>query len=225
MATIKYTHSYDLFWQIFSLVVGIGTGMVIGALLADIGLSAPYYAVVGIVVSGGIILFCSSLPFPTYWYIRFELQTKVSLRDARKLEDIFFTLEPGKWLPHREVLQVPSGQRREYLFSILGQHRSLYDLERLIAPLREASSLVQAQRPQSQMPERPPPVVEPPAPPAHPKSQPEEAPAYRLKIHNQIQGPYTWTEILARLGHLPEDTMIWHPGTNEWRPARETPLI
>ena len=71
-------------------------------------------------------------------------------------------------------------------------------------------------------------LVQPPAPqppPLSPPPLPKDVPSYFLSVNGDTQGPYTWGEVINRMGQLPQDAMIWHPNVNEWRPVRGMPLI
>jgi len=117
MTTIKYFDSYDLSWQLLSFLSGsvIGDAVYSGAEIC--GIEAPYPTILGWLSGLGVVLLLSILPMPIYLYVRHDLQTPISIADARQLERLFpFPLAPKKCRPHSEVLQLPREQRREYLF-------------------------------------------------------------------------------------------------------------
>ncbi|MEI8393066.1 MAG: hypothetical protein WCG40_11265 [Actinomycetes bacterium] len=120
MASIKYKHSYDLAWQICCLLGGglSGYGIYEGARLI---ISDNAATVVGWIVLFPVLFLLISIPVDTYLYIRFDLKTPISFRDARKLKKIFQGHAVDTWLPHDEVLSLPREQRRAYLFEVLAK--------------------------------------------------------------------------------------------------------
>jgi len=117
MSAISYIHSYDLTWQLGGLLGGGAAGCAVYLGTEACCGGSPFPTILGWASGLGITLLLSMLPVPTYLYIRHDLQTPISLADARKLEFIFLCpFDPKRWRPHREVLQLPREQRREYLF-------------------------------------------------------------------------------------------------------------
>ena len=53
----------------------------------------------------------------SYLHIRTSLRTAVSLAEASELAFLFTVNSKGKWYPLYEVVKLPKGQRREYLFA------------------------------------------------------------------------------------------------------------
>lgn len=117
MTNIPYIDSYDLTWRLGSFISGgvIGTAIHCGAEICGIG--ASHTTILGWVSGLGTVLCLSMLPIPAYLFIRYKLQTPISIADARKLERMLpYPLAPKKFRPYCEVLQLPREQRREYLF-------------------------------------------------------------------------------------------------------------
>ena len=117
MTTVKYVDSYNLTWQLLCYLSSstIGLGAYASAQICGIG--SPYATILGWLSGLGLVLLLRMLPIPAYLYIRHDLQTPISIADARQLERIFvFPIAPKECRPHSEVLQLPREQRREYLF-------------------------------------------------------------------------------------------------------------
>ena len=51
-----------------------------------------------------------------YLYVRHTLKTKISWKNVSKVSWLFTPNESGKWYPMKEVLQLPEGERENYLF-------------------------------------------------------------------------------------------------------------
>jgi hypothetical protein len=135
MATIRYTHGFDLLYQ---LAFAVGT-FVLTALVcvlaepvwesishAGIRIGIPEWvfttlAVVGFIaiLGGSIFILLKTVlkpGLPTYLYIRCELFAPVTWSEAEKLAFLFSGDANGKWYPLRELRKIPKEYRREVLF-------------------------------------------------------------------------------------------------------------
>src|SRR5262249_40871885 len=123
MAEIVYTHAHSLVCGCLNIIVNFIGALMIPAILSDaFGLNI-YLALVGgfVVMIGMNRLFLSQFfrTLSAYMYIRLDLDTKVSYREAEGLAFLFIPNETGVWWPMREVKSLPEKERKQYIYAYL----------------------------------------------------------------------------------------------------------
>ena len=123
MAKIVYTHAHSRVCGCLNVIVYIIGVFIIPGILSDaFGLNI-YLAIGGgfVVMIGMNHLFLSQFfhTLSAYMYIRLDLDTKVSYREAKDLAFLFVPNETGVWWPMREVKSLPEKERKQYLYAYL----------------------------------------------------------------------------------------------------------
>lgn len=135
MATIRYTHGFDLLYQ---LVIMVGSLLLTVCIISV--LEAPYTAITAagvkagipewvftvVGIAGGIGAFIGSIfllmktvlspNLPSYLYLRCCLFTPVTWKEAETVGFLFHGDADGRWYPLTELRKLPKDLRRETLF-------------------------------------------------------------------------------------------------------------
>lgn len=134
MATIRYTHGFDLLYQLAfmggSLLL---TGCVVSVLespytaitTAGVKAGIPEWVFTVVGIAGAIGTWVGSMfllmktilnpNLPSYLYIRCSLFTPVSWKEAETVAFLFSGDAEGRWYPLRELRKLPKELRRETL--------------------------------------------------------------------------------------------------------------
>lgn len=138
MSVIRYTHSFDLLYQVVVIVVTVNlvyiTFEVLSLIplvkwLTMVGLPEWIYGVLQVVALlllmpfWAIILFSISAPLPTYLYLRFTLSVPVTWREAKAVSFLFEKDLNGKWYPLKDLKKAPKEARKMILFDFAERKR------------------------------------------------------------------------------------------------------
>lgn len=145
MSSIRYTHCFDL---LFQLVIGLGVLMVGGVVLANaalhvlspaweyvspvlpddlrapfemIGIGAVWIGCLGLLYKAVLEPLC---PLPTWLYLRIVVRVPATWCDAEDTAFLFDGGTDGKWYPLTALRKVPRQYRREVLHEFADRVRS-----------------------------------------------------------------------------------------------------
>ena len=135
MATIRYTHGFDLLYQLAFWIGTLALTFTVSVLIepiwdtvsqAGVRFGIPEWifttltvlGLIGILGSSGFILLKTILKpgLPAYLYVRLELLTSVTWKETENVAFLFSGDANGKWYPLRELRKIPRKYRREVLF-------------------------------------------------------------------------------------------------------------